>query len=429
MRLTFRTVAVLAGGLFVPIEAQAQFGQCGMDAISPADAVNRVEWARRCALNKLVTVQGFPVTDGANPMMDYQEVDPLANPSGQNAFHGDIANFEINGTYAHALFTRMPSTQVLDSAGFYQWTSASLRPSPYYPLFGTTPTPGVGSQLYPHPQLKDCNLYTDRSAYSVAPIFHVNMYCNSTTAALSQGVPVSGFTQGAGGEKHFSVAIPEGSVGLSISLSSGTGNADLYVKRGGVATEASYDCASRYSGNYDACFFAAAEGSYSVLVKSVTASSGLSVVAYWNALTRSSPVSNLYGGGATEKVYTFYVPGNVSSATFSLSGGTGDADLYVRSGAPPTLTEYGCRPYTGGNSETCAFSWPSAGTYYVMVRGWSRYSGVTLSASYAEMAPEPPPCLQRALCPANMACPIPVPCLAEEAVSSPASEGPSDPVF
>ncbi|ADO72730.1 PPC domain-containing protein [Stigmatella aurantiaca] len=417
---TLRTVVALAGCVFVPVEAQAQFGQCGMDAISQADAANRVEWARRCALNKLATVQGFAVTDGANPMIDYQEVDPLTNPSGQNAFHGDISNFEINGTYAYALFAGMPSSQVLDAYGFYQWTSTHRRPNPYYPLFGTTPTPGAGSQLYPHPQLKDCNLYTDRSGYNAAPTFYVNMYCNSTSAALSNGVPVSGLTHSAGGEKHFTVAIPEGSVGLSIALSGGTGNADLYIKRGAVPTEASYDCASRSSGNYDSCYVAAAEGTYYVLVKGVVGYSNLSVTARWNALARYSPVSNLYAGLGTEKLYTFYVPGNVSSATFSLSGGTGDADLYVRYGAAPTLTEYNCRPYTGGSTETCTFSYPSAGTYYVMVRAWSRFSGVTLSANYVEMPPEPPSCLQQAVCPANMACPIPVPCLAEE--EAPASQ-------
>ncbi len=78
---------------------------------------------------------------------------------------------------------------------------------------------------------------------------------------------------------------------------------------------------------------------------------------------------------------------NVSAAAsnllFEISGGSGDADLYVKFGSPPTTSSYDCRPYRSGNNETCAFSSPQSGTYYVMVRGYSSYSGVTLKGSYS----------------------------------------------
>jgi hypothetical protein len=35
-----------------------------------------------------------------------------------------------------------------------------------------------------------------------------------------------------------------------------------------------------------------------------------------------------------------------------------------------------------GNSESCTASAPTPGTYYVMVRAYSSYSGVTLTGSY-----------------------------------------------
>lgn len=415
MRRLLSPVFILTWCVFSPAQALAQFGQCGLDAISRAEAEARVEWARRCALNKLVTTQGFPVTDGPNPMIDYQEVDP--STYGQNAFHGDFMNFEVNATYSYSLFTIMPYTQVMDAYGFYQWTSTThRRPNPYYPLFGTTPTPGVGSQLYPHPQLKDCNLYTDRSGYNAASTFYVGMYCSSTAESLANGVPLTGQSYGAGTQKVFTVAVPEGSVGLNISISGGAGNADLYVKRGAPPTTSSYDCASAYSSNYDSCYFPSAEGTYYVMLKGTTSYSNVSVSARWNALSRNSPVSNLYAGWATEKYYTFYVPSGSTSASFSISGGTGDADIYVRHGASPTLSDFDCRPYTGGNAETCSFSYPSGGTYYVMVRAWGRYSGVTLSANYITPPPPPPPpsCLGQQMlpqCPLDqVACP-PEPCL------------------
>ena len=65
-----------------------------------------------------------------------------------------------------------------------------------------------------------------------------------------------------------------------------------------------------------------------------------------------------------------------------ISGGTGDADLYVRFGSRPTTSTYACRPYLIGNNETCTLSNTSAGDYYVMLRGYAAYSGVSVIASY-----------------------------------------------
>ncbi len=76
------------------------------------------------------------------------------------------------------------------------------------------------------------------------------------------------------------------------------------------------------------------------------------------------------------------VPSWASYVTFTISGGTGDADLYVRYGSRPTTTAYDCRPYRNGNSETCSFT-ARAGTYYAMLRAYAQYSGVSLVGKYA----------------------------------------------
>jgi len=85
--------------------------------------------------------------------------------------------------------------------------------------------------------------------------------------------------------------------------------------------------------------------------------------------------------GAWSSIYTIAVPAGKTSVVFNLSGGTGDADMYVRIGSAPTTTSYNCRPYTSGNTETCTFNAPTAGTYYVGVRAYSAYSGVSLKAT------------------------------------------------
>jgi leucyl aminopeptidase len=80
--------------------------------------------------------------------------------------------------------------------------------------------------------------------------------------------------------------------------------------------------------------------------------------------------------------YALAVPAGQSTLTFTISGGTGDVDLYVNAGTAPTTTVYQCRPYLGGNAETCTFTPPSAGTYYVGLRGYAAYTGVTLTGTY-----------------------------------------------
>jgi hypothetical protein len=57
--------------------------------------------------------------------------------------------------------------------------------------------------------------------------------------------------------------------------------------------------------------------------------------------------------------------------------------LYVRFGSAPTDSSYDCRPYANGNAETCNFASPSAGTYYVRLKAYSTYSGVSLTGSYS----------------------------------------------
>jgi len=75
------------------------------------------------------------------------------------------------------------------------------------------------------------------------------------------------------------------------------------------------------------------------------------------------------------------VPSGKTSLNVNMSGGTGDADLYVKSGTQPTTTSYNCRPYKAGNNESCTLPNPVSGTWYVSIRTYSAYSGVSVTAS------------------------------------------------
>jgi Zn-dependent metalloprotease len=102
------------------------------------------------------------------------------------------------------------------------------------------------------------------------------------------------------------------------------------------------------------------------------------------ALSNGVTVTNVSADTSTWScTYTLSVPAGQSSLKFDLSGGTGDGDLYVKYGAAPTTTTYDCRPYLSGNTESCSFTNPASGTWYVKIYGYSAASGMSLKGTYS----------------------------------------------
>jgi serine protease len=138
----------------------------------------------------------------------------------------------------------------------------------------------------------------------------------------------------------------------------------------------------------------AASGTYSVTetvtdsVNSTTSSKTASVSVTGggggggNVLQNGVAVTGLSAATGGQLTYTMVVPAGATGLSFAISGGTGDADLYVKFGSAPTLSSYDCRPYITGNNETCNISNVQAGTYYVMLNGYAAFSGVSLVGSY-----------------------------------------------
>jgi len=81
--------------------------------------------------------------------------------------------------------------------------------------------------------------------------------------------------------------------------------------------------------------------------------------------------------------YVITVPAGTPELRVTITGGTGDADIYVRSALAPNLATYDCFPNLNGNEETCSIQNPAAGDWYVMVYGFNAYGSVTLKASNA----------------------------------------------
>jgi serine protease len=104
-------------------------------------------------------------------------------------------------------------------------------------------------------------------------------------------------------------------------------------------------------------------------------------------LTNGTPSTGLSATAGDELQYFIDVPEGVTDLTFSISGGTGNADIYVKYGAQPTVTDWDYRPLLAGNDETVTIATPAAGIYYIMVQAAENFSDVTLSADYTETPP------------------------------------------
>jgi Zn-dependent metalloprotease/PKD repeat protein len=101
------------------------------------------------------------------------------------------------------------------------------------------------------------------------------------------------------------------------------------------------------------------------------------------ALSNGVAVTGISAATGGYVKFTLAVPAGASNLKFVMSGGTGDADMYVKFGSAPTDTSYDCRPYVSGNAETCTIATAQAGTYYVNIKGYSAFSGVSLTGSYS----------------------------------------------
>ena len=101
-----------------------------------------------------------------------------------------------------------------------------------------------------------------------------------------------------------------------------------------------------------------------------------------NVLTKDVPVTGISGATGNDQFWTMSVPAGATNLKFTTSGGTGDVDLYVRFGSPPTTTTNDCKSEGSTTAETCAIAAPSAGTYHVLLHAFATYSGVSLVGTY-----------------------------------------------
>jgi endonuclease G, mitochondrial len=103
------------------------------------------------------------------------------------------------------------------------------------------------------------------------------------------------------------------------------------------------------------------------------------------ALQNGVPVTGLAGARGSTTYFQLRVPAGAANLVFRLGTGTSstnDADLFVRRGSRPTTSTYDCHSEAVGLTDACGPPTIAADTYYVLVYGYTAYSGASLVASY-----------------------------------------------
>ena len=177
---------------------------------------------------------------------------------------------------------------------------------------------------------------------------------------------------------------------------SGTGDADLYVRKGAQPTEGEYDCRPYESGSAEECIVEG-PGDIYVSVYGYEDNNDYTLTVTYKGTDGGSEGGEEEGGddptseetevnesGTVAKdEWQHFGPFPVAAAGALLAEmtGTGDADLYVKSGSQPTTDLYDCRPYASGSDESCDIDGP--GDIYVSVNGYADTSDFTLHLVYA----------------------------------------------
>lgn len=216
-----------------------------------------------------------------------------------------------------------------------------------------------------------------------------------TVTELSNGDSIS-LSGAANSESFFSIRVPAGE-DVNISLSGGSGDADLYTRFGALPTTLNYDCRPYLEGNDESCSDSTSVSDvYYIMVQGFSSYSGATLSV---SHTGDSDGDNEGGSGTLTdlsagtqewtQTYTISVPSGMSFLDVDIIGSNGDADLYVYYNEAPSSTVSSsvdtstrCVPWNNGSNESCSFSNPAAGTWYVRLYGYSSFSGLTLQSSW-----------------------------------------------
>ncbi|MBQ4846684.1 M9 family metallopeptidase [Pseudoalteromonas sp. MMG005] len=209
---------------------------------------------------------------------------------------------------------------------------------------------------------------------------------------LSAGVASCLTGQITGKTREYGLPVPQGfkNVSLQLTLRHGSGNADLYHEHGSANNGSQYEHKSTGPTNSETIVIDNVKPGWNYIgIKATNTFNNTTLLARYiqnsfeDDLTLKNNVGKMVSVSEQQQVtYSMSVPDNASSLTFSTVGGAGESDMHVKYGSAPTLSDFECRPWKVGTTETCHIRNVKAGTYYIMLSADPSFTNVTLTGRY-----------------------------------------------
>ncbi|MGA9520045.1 MAG: pre-peptidase C-terminal domain-containing protein [Myxococcaceae bacterium] len=165
----------------------------------------------------------------------------------------------------------------------------------------------------------------------------------------------------------------------------GTGDADLYGRKGAAPTRVLYDCRPYQNGSTETCALAGPGWVYLAVNGYALSSTFKLVVKYREGAAippPPTPVNHLNESGSVAqgemKVFTLAVPAGAQIRVQTTA--PNDIDLYLQMDVAPTTTTYLKRGYTVSGNESLEVSVATSGQLYIGVHGYQA-SSFTLKTS------------------------------------------------
>jgi bacillolysin len=204
-----------------------------------------------------------------------------------------------------------------------------------------------------------------------------------TVVTLTNGVALTGQSASTGTMKNYKITVPASQTSLAIVMSGGTGDGDLYVKRGSQPTLTSYDYRPYLTGNNETVNVTnPVAGDWYISINAYSTFSGVSIKATYaggGGGGCTTATGTLSGTGAVAYVpsSTGYVSSISGTHTAALTGPAGaDFDLYlqklsgstwsnVKASEGTTATENISYAGTAGTYRWRIYAYSGSGTYNI----------------------------------------------------------------
>jgi len=225
----------------------------------------------------------------------------------------------------------------------------------------------------------------------------VQPHSAATVTNLTNAQPRTGISGDRYSLRIYKITVPVGRARLEIRTSGGHGNVDMLVLRGEVPSFNEYDRISATPNNAESVVVESPQaGDWYIALWGSAAYSGITLTAVHSttptvsvtALESNVVRSGISGLQSSEQQFRIAVPTNQKRLVVRLFGGSRanneNADIYVQADSPATRNSYRTKSTKAGNDEVIEILNPTAGNWYVLVRGYREFDGVSLVATYVD---------------------------------------------